>query len=241
MCAQIERCLSEVRCGLFRIRVPAYRRYLLAGKVFRAVHTVFGWLGWGIVRYGPSQREILRRDPGRNYRDLVIEEALVLPKGELSFEEMVFLGALAGRLDGPGPIIEIGTLFGRSTMVMALNKPAGRPLITVDNYSWNPLHLPPHRHYSITRQILYEAIEKADVRQVNMDKKDFYRSYNGGPPAMVFLDAKHSYEETSADIAWARRIMAKVVCGHDYRIEGVRKAVEEAGGAKEIGGSIWVL
>ena len=36
---------------------------------------------------------------------------------------------------------------------------------------------------------------------------------------------------------------ARVICGHDYaeEFEGVRRAVDEAGGANELAGTLWAL
>jgi predicted O-methyltransferase YrrM len=41
------------------------------------------------------------------------------------------------------PIIEIGTLFGWSTLLICLFKDPGQKRITVDNHSWNPLGITP--------------------------------------------------------------------------------------------------
>ena len=60
---------------------------------------------------------------------------------------------------------------------------------------------------------------------------------------MVFLDAMHDYEETKKDIHWAQSVSAKIISGHDYCDEfaGVKQIVDEFGGPRELGGSVWVL
>ena len=93
---------------------------------------------------------------------------------QISVCEARFLGEMARNLTVPGPIIEIGTLFGRSTMAISLNKDTGRKLITVDNYKWNPCGLTYDQHSSLTRGILRECCEKENVDMVTMDKKEFY-------------------------------------------------------------------
>jgi hypothetical protein len=70
----------------------------------------------------------------------------------------------------PGPIIEIGTLFGHSTLVITANKSPERELITVDNYSWNPLGLEPDAHIRITHNILTEAVENFNLKMLPLDK-----------------------------------------------------------------------
>ena len=143
----------------------------------------------------------------------------------------------------PGPIIEIGTLFGFTTTQLALWKGPSKEILTVDNYRWNPCGLPPDRHYQLTSRVLDFLIQNGHVQQLHLDKDEFYRTYDGGPPAMVFLDAVHTYEETKKDIEWALHADAAIISGHDYSEEwgGVRKAVDEFGGPAELLWSTWVL
>jgi predicted O-methyltransferase YrrM len=143
----------------------------------------------------------------------------------------------------PGPIIEVGTLLGITATHMALVKRPEQKIITVDNYCWNPWHLPPDAHHALARQILHYLIETAHVQQVRMDKAEFYASYKGPAPALVFLDAWHTYEETKKDIEWAQRVGARLIAGHDYcdQFPGVQQIVDECGGARELGGTVWVL
>jgi predicted O-methyltransferase YrrM len=190
----------------------------------------------------------LRRAASRAFRRSVgvngwVEQALVLPVGQVTLTEARFLGDLVRSLSGTGPIIEIGTLFGWSTRVMALCKDPGRELISVDGYCWNPLGLSSEGHYQVTARILAEAVRDHNVRLVRADKATFYESYAGPPAALVFLDADHSYEQTAVDIAWARSVGTGVVCLHDYRSDcpGVVRAVDEAGGPRNRVGSLVVL
>lgn len=163
--------------------------------------------------------------------------------GQVTTEERRFLGDLARNLEGDGPIIEVGTLFGASTRVLAANKDPRRKLITVDKYVWNPCGISPDQHQRLTQRILEECIVSQNVEPVAIDKNAFYASYRGPAPAMVFLDADHSYEETLKDIRWAKGVGAAVISGHDYapNMDGVRRAVEESGGVANLVGSVWVL
>jgi predicted O-methyltransferase YrrM len=163
--------------------------------------------------------------------------------GEITLMESKFLGEIVRNIGDDGPIIEIGTLFGRSTLTIAENKNKFQKLITVDNYSWNPIKLSPENHFAFTKFILSEAISDFNVEQLKMDKNIFYENYNGNTPEMVFFDAVHSYIETCKDILWAKKIKAKVICGHDYSEKslGVKEAVNEFGGLKSKSGTLWVL
>jgi hypothetical protein len=142
-----------------------------------------------------------------------------------------------------GPIVEIGTLLGITTTNMALAKAPRQKIITVDLYCWNPWGLAPDVHEVLTSQMLYYLVETGHVERLRMDKNDFYEAYNNPAPAMVFLDAVHDYEETKKDIAWAQRVGAHIIAGHDYCDEfvGVKQAVDQFGGPRELAGSVWVL
>ena len=184
----------------------------------------------------------------RTYRRAVglerrIEAAVTLPVGQISLTESRFLGELARDLASPGPIIEIGTLFGWSTRVMALFKTHERKLITVDAYVWNPLGLPPDVHHRSTSTILTDAVCNHNVQIIRQDKDVFYAEYSGPPPALVFLDADHSYEATKADIKWARKAGATIIAIHDYASHSpaVVQAVDDAGGAARVVETIAVL
>jgi len=164
--------------------------------------------------------------------------------GQLSLVEGRLLGEIVQQSDPTRPIIEIGTLFGFSTIVITLFKPQGQRLITVDNYSWNPLGLRPEAHYALTKNRLTEAVAKHGVEQVNMDKNEFYRTYSGPPPAVFFCDADHSYEATKADILWAKSVGTTVICGDDYDHpfqRGTAQAVDELGGPKRLAGGLFVM
>ena len=162
---------------------------------------------------------------------------------QISMREARFLAEITKDLRTPGPIVEIGTLFGRSTRAICTTKEANREFLTVDNFFWNPCGLSKEQHSGLTHAILQDCIETEHLRLVEMNKNDFYENYDGPSPAMAFFDADHCYEETLKDIQWAQSVQAKVICGHDYSEEwpGVIEAVEECGGAKQIVQSLWLL
>jgi predicted O-methyltransferase YrrM len=164
--------------------------------------------------------------------------------GQLSLVEARALAEIVRNSDPMRPIIEIGTLFGFSTLVMTLAKSPEQRLITVDNYSWNPLGLRPEAHYQLTRNRLSEAVAHHGVEQLRIDKEAFYRSYMGPPPAVFFCDADHSYEATKADLVWARSVNATLICGDDYdhpTQRGAAQAVDELGGPKSLAGGLFLL
>lgn len=173
-----------------------------------------------------------------------ISEATAYDLGIVRESEQKLLRELVEEANAlPGPIIEIGTLFGYSTQKIGQWKLHDKEFITVDNYSWNPFSMDKKTHYNLTKKILSQLIKNENVTQVNKDKNEFYETYSGKAPAMVFLDAAHDYTQTKIDIDWAIRSEAKIVCGHDYsdKFPGVKQAVDESGGLERLCGSLWVL
>jgi hypothetical protein len=142
----------------------------------------------------------------------------------------------------PGPIIELGTLFGLTTVRMADAKRHDQELITVDNYTWNPLGFRPDKHREFTKLVLLYITRNCNTRIYDGDSATFWHEYNGPPPAMVFIDASHEYEHVKQDIQSALEKKIQIIAGHDYRPEwpSVQKAVDECLGSDiEVGGSVW--
>jgi hypothetical protein len=142
-----------------------------------------------------------------------------------------------------GPIVEIGALFGWTTQLLASVKAPEKELIAVDNFCWNPFMLPADDHRVITQRTLRYCIEHCRTRIFDGSTAEFYESYRGTPPSMVFIDADHSYRETSRDIEWAQSLGVPVIAGHDYQSlhPGVMQAVDENfGRAFDVYGSVWI-
>ncbi|MGD1876745.1 MAG: class I SAM-dependent methyltransferase [Kiloniellaceae bacterium] len=171
-------------------------------------------------------------------------EALVIPsftRGQIGVAEARLLGRLVRDLTSAGPIVEIGTLFGRSTRILCENARPGQQVITVDRFSWNPLGLTPEEHHRLTASALAEVTASGALTLLKQDKEAFFAAWDGGPPAMVFTDADHSYEGVKRDIEWARSVGAEVICGDDYSAgcPGTIQAVDEFGGPVELSGRLW--
>jgi hypothetical protein len=142
-----------------------------------------------------------------------------------------------------GPIVELGTLFGLTTRLIASVARADQPVITVDNFSWNPFGLPPAMHEAFARKVLRTELASGRVALQVADSAGFRRDYRGPVPALLFLDADHSYAAVRDEIAWARNLGVPVICGHDYGVArfGVTRAVDEAFGkdSVRVGGTVW--
>ncbi len=198
--------------------------------------------GYELCQLDNTERAEVPEHERFSYREAQCYRALS-NMGQLSIEESRLLGELVRNCDQARPIVEIGTLFGYSTTVIVLFKAPSQKLITVDNYSWNPLGLSPRAHFATTSQRLVEAVSKHAVQLLKMDKDEFYRTYSGPPPALFFCDADHSYEATKADILWAKSVGASIICGDDYDQPqmATARAVDELGGPKQLAGGLFVI
>ena len=172
------------------------------------------------LRHRPllSQLVEFRHNPGLAWRGSLNEVELGLLKR-----------AVEQTANRPGPIIEIGTLFGFTTALLASWVADDRKIVTVDNFSWNPWGLVPEAHQALTRRVLAPFLRSGRVEIAVQGSAEFFAAYAGPPPSLVFIDGDHSYEAVRRDIAGAQRIGAAVIGGHDYApsIPGVVQAVEE--------------
>lgn len=143
----------------------------------------------------------------------------------------------------PGPIVEVGVLAGRTTQRLALLKAPKQRIIAVDNFCWNGWGLTPDEQWGLVKHSLAYLVDAGHVEIRKVDKNEFYKTYDGPAPSLVFLDAMHDYDETKKDILWARKIGARIICGHDYKDEfpGVIQIVDEHGGPRKLKGSVFVL
>jgi len=210
----------------------------------QVVKTSFSRMGYRLMRQSNFEAAVI--DEARRVARAEVQrrDALATADGSLTDEEYGFLRELVREANTlPGPIIEIGTLFGRTTSKMALWKAPHKKIITVDNYSWNPLHLSPEWHYHMTELVLQYLRESGQVIQVRADKNAWFSRYDGEAPALVFCDADHSYEPTVRDIEFALRVGAQIICGHDYSPQhpGTMQAVAEHGGYRTLKGTLWAL
>ena len=198
--------------------------------------------GYELCRLSPAETADLPKSVPMNYKEAQVYRSLTA-SGQISLEEARFLMSLVAGSDATRPIIEVGTLYGFSTLILCLSKAPIQKLYTVDNYSWNSLGISSQVHAAATRHRLDECIRHGNVEIVPEGAATFYARYAGPAPALFFCDADHTYEAVKADIAFARAAGASIICGDDYepRHEGVYRAVNEAGGPRELHGGLWLL
>jgi len=141
-----------------------------------------------------------------------------------------------------GPIIEIGSLFGFTTQLIATYKKNDKQLIAIENFTWNPFGISSADHRSITNRILRYVKTHCVTTIFDGSNEEFYDKYHDEKPSMIFIDADHSYEGVKKDIDWAVNKKIPIISGHDYcdLWPGVMQAVDETFGNEiNVQGSVW--
>ena len=163
--------------------------------------------------------------------------------GSISDEDEEAIAELTGKASSLlGPIVEIGALFGFTTQLIATYKPIEKQLIAVEEFSWNPFSIAPDDHRVITKRTLRYNIVHCNTSIFDGSSRNFYETYAGETPSMVFIDADHTYEGVKEDIGWAIKVGIPIIAGHDYNElhQGVVHAVDEMFQDNiRVRGSVW--
>ena len=159
----------------------------------------------------------------------LLENPSVFALGGLTDEEEAAVAKLVAEA-GPGRVVEFGTLFGLTTRLIAEAARPDQQVTTIDNFCWNPFGLPVALHEAFARKVLRSELTSGRVELVVAASEAFRTSFAGPAPALVFLDADHSYAAVRDEIAWAKSLSVPVIAGHDYGNPrfGVTRAVDEA-------------
>ena len=89
-------------------------------------------LGYELNQLYPGERKLLPPDVSFSFRGAQCYIASSLA-GQISIDEARLLSDLVRSSEPSRPIVEVGTLFGHSTLVLTMAKRRNQPLISVDN------------------------------------------------------------------------------------------------------------
>ena len=142
-----------------------------------------------------------------------------------SLPERKLLTRLAEEVPAGGTIVEIGGLYGGTTIVLGTANSMAR-ITVLDNFSWSPLQGRPACKEELLRNTASFGLTNVTV--LEGDSCETGRMWNV-PIDFLWVDGGHTYEMASADLVNFGP-HAQVIAVHDWTNTawpGVRKAVED--------------
>jgi hypothetical protein len=144
---------------------------------------------------------------------------ILTPHGWLTVGEALLLIDYADRTKGP--IVEVGSYYGRSAMILAS---LDRPLVCVDPWE-NEFSAPVPgdevlRHFRENLSLVPNAAVTVARKRV-----EDWQSVSAG---FVYLDGDHSYEGTLAQVRKALRCNPDVIAVHDVNDDGGGVEIKKA-------------
>jgi hypothetical protein len=131
-------------------------------------------------------------------------------------------------------VVELGAWLGLSTRYIANHAPNAM-VISIDHWKGSPEHVS-NPHYQNLLPRLFETFQARcwDYRErvipLQMSSLDGMRAVaeSGLQPDVVYVDAEHSFEAVSGELALARQLFPRAaLTGDDYDWPGVRDAVQD--------------
>lgn len=161
-------------------------------------------------------------------------------EGWMSVPELQWLNATAKTMRS---ITEIGCWKGRSTF--ALCSGCDGPVYAVDHFRGSVAEREGPHAEALRRNIQVEFLSNVGMfPNLKSMKLDSLEAAHEVPDTdMVFIDGGHTYAEVLADIdAWVPKAK-RLLCGHDYEMPDVARAVNERFGrlVENPVGSIWTV
>ncbi len=156
--------------------------------------------------------------------DEIFERTKEIPSWT-SEEERKLLVELAAAVPAGGRIVEIGSLYGGTTAVLALANPEAK-ITAVDNFSWHPI-----AGRTASKEALEEVLKTIGAGNVKVmagDSREIGPGWSK-PIDFLWIDGGHSYEYVFADLTNFGH-HTQVIALHDYgnpAWESIRKAVED--------------
>lgn len=163
-------------------------------------------------------------------------------KGWMSNIDLLWLFNIAKEMDS---IVEIGSWKGRSTH--ALLSGCKGDVYAVDHFLGSQAESKAHaeaRTGDIYKQFMENVGSFNNLHVLKMDNAEAVKQFEDKSVDMVFIDGGHTRQEVIDDInRWLPKVK-KVICGHDYPMGSIQRAI--AATIKEVslndtnGGTIWV-
>jgi hypothetical protein len=122
------------------------------------------------------------------------------------------LAELASKVPDQGVIVEVGTLYGGVTAVLAKAQP-NAAVITIDNFSWHPEDMPVNSVGLVQDNLAKENIENVTI--IENDSREVAKNW-ARDIDLLWIDGGHSYQFVYFDLV-RFGTYSKVIALHDYK------------------------
>jgi len=148
--------------------------------------------------------------------------------GWISWMELPWLYETAKRMES---IVEIGSWLGKSTHALLSGCPG--TVTAVDTFRGSPSRIDTTHALAKTEDIhalfLHNVGYLPNLRVLRMESLEAAPLFPDRSVDMVWIDGDHEYQSVLADILAWRPKARRLLCGHDEGMEGVRRALRNAG------------
>lgn len=160
-----------------------------------------------------------------NDKNIDYEKIFEVAPSWTTMKERECLAKLSREVPKGGKIMEIGSLYGGSTSILALANP-GAIVIAIDEFSWTP-----EGYKTASAEQFIANMKELNIQNVSIrpeDSRVFALHNSEGEVDLLFIDGGHSFEYVYSDINNFGKY-AKVIALHDFDNpfwKSVREAVE---------------
>lgn len=94
---------------------------------------------------------------------------------------------------------------------------------------WEKYIAPLNRAIKVYEEFLLTKKRNKNIIEIKKESEKLFNEYEDNYFDMVYIDADHSYDSVKKDISnWFYKVKnGGIICGHDYYMEEVKKAVDE--------------
>lgn len=125
--------------------------------------------------------------------------------------ERMALQSMASKVGNGGVIVEIGSLYGGTTAILARSAPYAE-VFTIDNFSWTPDGM-----IKPTAALLRENMQAMGIDNVTViegDSRQIGRQWRR-PIDLLWIDGGHSFQFVHSDLTRFGKY-ATIIAAHDY-------------------------
>ena len=149
-------------------------------------------------------------------------------------------------LHQPGmEIVEVGSWKGESATIMATHTFLDTEIICVDPWAGKLPEGYGHTMQDVYLEFLRNTIECKNIRSIRLPSVEAASLFRDESVDAVYIDASHIYGNVLNDItAWLPIVRrGGIIAGHDYDLDGVKRAVNEVFGPPEatFADNTWVV